>query len=333
MTANLRWSAACALIATLSLLTSTASADPLTGQVLKFQQLPLNVGLPPSVGGAPFPGHNELSTALAVHDDLSGDLLGWNGTYMADDFADLSTTPVVHVRWWGSYLQIPQGQIGGVRQFLISFESDVAAMDGEPSHPGIPLLNQIVDVTGGPLAPGSGMFNEKLINADVPEPLYEYNAELHMGKEFMQEPNTVYWLKIVALVDPDFDGPLAWGWHTRDWSIPDPYASKPPLVVPGEHIAGTVGVEPTIDVWHFQDDAVTGGINVQFIPEMPKMPNVVQQNYIPQNYRAPDDGPPEIVEFSKDLAFELYTIPEPSTLVLLSVGVVAMVLFGRRRRQ
>ena len=83
----------------------------LAGGGLKFQQLPLNNGfIPvPSVAGvpfgAPFPGHDELSTATLAPTVPPGNQLLYQGQYMADDFADHFTTPVVHVRWWGSYLQ------------------------------------------------------------------------------------------------------------------------------------------------------------------------------------------------------------------------------------
>ncbi len=50
----------------LAALSSRAHADPLPGEVLKFQQLPLNNGIyPPTgtpTGGQPYPGHDEWST-------------------------------------------------------------------------------------------------------------------------------------------------------------------------------------------------------------------------------------------------------------------------------
>src|SRR4051812_20258553 len=111
-----------------ALLAPRASADPLPGEALKFQQLPLNLGLPPSPGGAPFPGHDELSSAYRVF-DASGVQVGWSGQFMAGDFADKFSTPVVHLSWWGSYLG---NYTGGTtdftaKQFLISFESDMPA--------------------------------------------------------------------------------------------------------------------------------------------------------------------------------------------------------------
>jgi hypothetical protein len=264
---------------------------------------------------------------------------------MADDFADKFSSPVVHVRWWGSYLQNFLGNPDNprVKQFLISFESDVPVSDPTNttgySHPGTPLLSQIV--TKGPLAPGSGTFIESPVmtpppppGSAAPEDLYQYNAELNLGKEFFEHPDTVYWLKIVALVDPQRDGPIMWGWHDRDWSIPDPLASSPPAVVPGEGIIGMTGPIPplggTLPVWHFQDDAVQGSVSVFINTAMPNMPTVQQSIGTPQHYVFPLDGPDNIGQFSKDLAFELYTrVPEPAGMTLLVMGAAVA---GWRRR-
>src|SRR6478672_6317506 len=115
-------------------LRAVASADPLPGERLKFRQWPLNNGLlpePVNAAGAPFPGHDELSTAIPV-DGANF----YSGTYMADDFADKFNSPVVHVRWWGSYLNqsLPTNAVG-VRRFLISFENDVPVGPNNPfSH-------------------------------------------------------------------------------------------------------------------------------------------------------------------------------------------------------
>jgi len=318
-------------------LAAGAVADPLPGEILKFQQMPLNNGLTPYYptpipGGAPYYGHDEWSTATRTSPTAP-----WTGVYMADDFADKFSTPVVHVRWWGSYQNDFHGNTAnpGVKQFLISFESDVPVGPNNPrpySHPGSPLLNQIV--FKGPLAPGSGTFTEKLVTtppmAGMPprEALFEYNAELNLDKFFPEQRDTVYWLKIVALVDGQQDGPIIWGWHDRDWSIMDPFASTPPAVVPGEHtIPGVVIVDPvkgfTSPIWHFQDDAVTGPITV-FPGAMPNMPSVEQTDWTPENYIFPWDGPDNIGQFSKDLAFELYTIPEPTTGMLLCLGFATL---------
>jgi hypothetical protein len=220
------------------------------------------------------------------------------------------------------------------------------------SRPDKPLLNQVV--FRNPLSLGSGTFTEKLIRGPDPvlgEALYEYNAELHLGKEFMEVKDTVYWLKIVAMVD-DLPGvtfdhynpqnspfPVTqWGWHNRDYTVQDTYASTNVTTPPfGEFIEGTVGggLQP---VWHFQDDAVQGNVEITATAAMGiVMPNVFQPvaNMSPTHYLDGIDGPASMIpghgigRFSKDLAFELYTIvPEPGTCLMLVCGIVGL-LVGR----
>jgi hypothetical protein len=284
-----------------------AQADPLSGEVLKFQQLPMNNT---NAYGQIYQGHDELSTAWL---DPSGQF--YRGTFMADDFADNYSSPVVHLRWWGSYIADPNQS--GVQQFLITFESDVPALPGGFSQPGTPLLSQIV--TPGALSTGSGTFTETLINGNVPEHLYQYNAELSVP--FPEQKDTVYWLKIVALSQ---DTAMQWGWHNRDYTIMDPYAS--PLVIPGESNVGPA----TDPVWHFQDDAVTGLVDVYPNPA-PSGIQVIQNNMQPTNYIDNIDGPTGISQYSKDLAFEVYTVPEPAVPALLGLVLTALVLRRPRR--
>ncbi len=324
---------------------TTASADPLPGQIAKFQQLPM---VQTEVEGITYFGHDELSTLYAVNP--GADIVSYEGLAMADDFADRFATPVVHVRWWGSYLGNSLNPDAPVDRFLIAFESDVPAEQNPAgfSHPGEVLSSQIVN--RGPLSPGSGTFTEKLI-LDLPEPgedIYEYNAELHLGKEFAQKPETVYWLKIAALVD-DSSQSTRWGWHNRDYTVVNPEAiAVTPPIAPGERDERLeLGIGYPTPVWHFQDDSVSAETRV-VVDEfnMPDMPLFVQQNpqsYEPQRYFGGLDGPPTVVDatgmirfgidqFSKDLAFEIYTVPEPSALGLALLGLVALIGFRRRRR-
>jgi hypothetical protein len=328
---------------------ATLQADPLPGEVLKFSQRPMDDTKIPTPNGTveSFWGHDELSTAYSVFG--AGGPAPYRGTFMADDFADKFSTPVVHVKWWGSYLNDITGQFP-VDKFLISFESDVPEGPNNPfSRPGTPLLNQIVRRLGpspAPVFPAPGTFTEKPISAGGPplnETLYEYNAELHLDKHFFQKPDEVYWLKIVALVDlppgvpfPDPNQPSTiiprWGWHNRDYTIMDPLASTAPAVVPGE-FGTTVGPVPGgFTVWHFQDDAVTGDVVVNHLVPMGEvMPIIDQANYAPTHYLPGADGPPLIQRFSKDLAFELYTVPEPASCALIAIGVVVAIAQRRSR--
>lgn len=339
----------------------TAQGEPLPGQLLKFQQLPMiETGGP--AGVEVYYGHDEESTLYGLDSfvEPGGPLqfpITYTGNYVADDFADPFATPVLHLRWWGSRLDQTTNEFP-IEKFLITFETDVAVDDPNNlydfSHPGDPILSQVV--IPGPLAPGSGTFEETPIHPGGPplnEELIEYNAELAFP--FEQEPDTVYWLKIAALVDiQDYnnDGTVdlsdlvaapRWGWHNRDYTIPDPFASVPPVVNPGEYLDGVLA--DGTEVWHFQDDAVAGGeFGMEAVVHNPDDPSAVDVNqllsplpeflpdFVPQFYLPGVDGPSEIGLFSKDLAFELYTIPEPSTLILVGLGCV-LLPFTRDRRQ
>jgi hypothetical protein len=326
-----------AVVVLLSAVCGRAYADPLPGEVLKFQQLPLNNGIyPPTgvpTGGQPYPGHDEWSTAI-LNTPSNND---YRGIFAADDFSDNFNTPVVHIRWWGSYennnnLQFPNANI---QKFLISFESDtIGGPATNPfSQPGTPLLTQ--EVTLGALAPGSGTFTEAMVNGNVPEHLYQYNAELRVP--FQEQANTVYWLKIVALEDPSIQTPVKWGWHNRDWGFKDPLAS--PVPVPGEHDEGPLVLSNgPVPVWHFQDDAVSGqidyGVNTAGVFGINSETQMQPLNYQFTPGAVPIDGPPGIQNYSEDLAFELYTIvPEPSTVILMLLGSGGVAMVARRRKK
>jgi len=319
----------------------SAQADPLPGETLKFDQKPM---VNTAIQGQIYFGHDEFSTAYGVG-NAANPPLNYQGRFMADDFADKFNTPVVHLSWWGSYMNDtaanPQPH---VQKFLIAFESDVPAQPGSFSHPGSVLQYDVV--TLGPLAPGSGTFTEGLVRGPDPvlgEALYKYNAELHLGHEFFEQANTVYWLKITALVDvpqpitqPIPPGVTQWGWHNRDYTVNDPLASTAPVVTPGEFIDGNVP-GTTTPIWHFQDDAVQG--DLRFTPGAPAGQDIVQLNETPENYVfvnsagvGPVDGPPGIEQHSKDLAFDLYTVPEPGTGVMLLFGALGLAIYRRHFR-
>src|SRR5437870_4847527 len=92
-----------------------AHADPLQGEVLKFSQRPMDQT---PIQGALYFGHDEHSTAYAPFGPAP---TLYRGDFMADDFADKLSSPVVHIRWWGSYLN-NSDQFGKVSKFLVAFE-------------------------------------------------------------------------------------------------------------------------------------------------------------------------------------------------------------------
>jgi hypothetical protein len=285
-------------------------AAPLAGEALKFQQLPLGdlATNPNSV----FPGHDEPSTAM-----LNATGSAYTGTFAADDFSDNVSSPVVDVQWWGSYL--PNGATSNqVPEFLISFESNIpSGPNGNFSQPGQPLSVQ--SVVPGALAPLSGTFTQTPEPAIVgPDgPLYEYNAELK--NPFPEVAGTTYWLKIVALTTPN--DPVQWGWHNRDYTIPDPFAAPP-----GDALVGVNAANQP--VYHYLDDAVSG--NVTYIPGA-SANGLIETDFAPLSYNTTTDGfAAGAVTPSEDLAFSLYyNVPEPFGLPLLAAGM----FFLRRQRR
>jgi hypothetical protein len=287
----------------------TANAATLPG-VLKFSQLPLN-GV--TINGTAYYGHDEASYATLNANDV------YVGKGAADDFSDYYNTPVIGVQWWGSY--IPTPVVGGplitpVPDFLISFESDVpVSPTGGFSHPGSVLLAQTVTRnTGGPLAPGQ--FTEAAVGPT--NNLFVYQALLQ--NPFPEAAGTVYWLKIAGLFSSTSE---QWGWHNRDYTTADPLAN------PGETNINAAGTFP---VWHFGDDAVQGFLN--YTPPTSASPGSVDEgDFVPLTYNPNNtstDGPAVVTGLSEDLAFQLYTTPEPAPLVLLAIGGMALLLVSRR---
>ena len=87
---------------------------------------------------------------------------------MADDFADKFSTPVVHVKWWGSYLNnfVNPNFAGGQIPDLVREDDRRSTKPIRSAIRGTPLLNQIV--RRGPIAPGSGTFTEMPISGGGP---------------------------------------------------------------------------------------------------------------------------------------------------------------------
>jgi hypothetical protein len=118
-----------ALVAMSLLMLSTAAADPLPGRdLLKFSQRPMDgtTIMNPQGVQERYWGHDEWSTAYGYGPGPTVPQV-YQGRFMADDFADKFSSPVVHVKWWGSYLDNLVTPNTPVDKFLISFERDVAA--------------------------------------------------------------------------------------------------------------------------------------------------------------------------------------------------------------
>jgi hypothetical protein len=314
------------LVTAAILIPGAVRGDPLPGEQLVFEQRPM-VELT-TINDGKFYGHDELSTVRRL--PLGAPFDVYTGAFMADDFAVKSGLPITHVRFWGSYLQ--NARLQGIDRFFVIFESDVPTGPNIPfSRPGEALLTQIV--TLGPLAPLSGTFTETIIHpggAPLNENLYEYNAEL--AAPFVPLPDTVYWLKVAAITEIGPAPLINWGWHNRDYTRRNLLAPVPPQVFPGERQLG-FGIPENPPVWHFQDDAVTGQARITDLLTPTGQFQVEQTEVSPTPYLAGVDGPVFIGQFSKDLAFELYSIPEPGTLVTALVVAAGFAWFAVSRRK
>src|SRR5260221_11257807 len=137
-----------AMVGLVTVIPRAVRADPLPGEVLKFYQTALNNGLvllppggilPPGSVPAPWPGHDEVSTAYLTNGNQ------YIGQYMADDFCDLRSTPIVHVMWGGAYMS---NLAGGVPTFLIMFHTEVSATATNNllgySHPVPKIVTQLL---------------------------------------------------------------------------------------------------------------------------------------------------------------------------------------------
>ncbi len=137
------------------------------------------------------------------------------------------------------------------------------------------------------LPPGSGTFTQTAQSTVPGGPdgqIYQYNAEL--ANPFPEQAGTVYWLKIVALnSNSSGTAPVEWGWHNRDYTIPDPYAAAP-----GDSIVGTNDADESVN--HYMDDAVTGDIT--YGPNAAGLNTLTETDMSPLDYgygaSFPEDG-------------------------------------------
>ena len=195
-----------------------------------------------------------------------------------DDFRCDTDLPVIHIRWWGSYLGYYDEEVPAQDQdmdFYITFWTDVPAGPFDPcdpcdpcnfSHPGeliheIYCDNYTVDFYGrewDPYDPCANPYDPCNLMAK-----FEFNQVLDPCDYWYQPGDSgIYWLGIMAIYNED---PLyRWGWETRP------------------HF--------------FQDDAVCLFADPRF--DAPPYPWFYYQ-------------PIEIFDETWDLSFELLTEPEP----------------------
>lgn len=238
---------------------------------------------------------------------------------IADDFRDPYSTPVLTVRWWGSYVGPTFQQVaGGLAPifgpgsedgYLISFFSDIpAGTGGVPfSRPGALLGSYALSFDKVWVEPTSYVGWDQ-------HPIWEYKANLmdaHLDHPtsyadpmgFRQKAGEIYWISIVAEVGhklelvTDAAGNVQWvATPTGKFAEPNPQNQE------GHYWGWHTSPE------HFNDVATMGHL---------AMPGS-QWEYIGWQPIQPRH---ELF----DMAFELYTIPEPASLAL---GALVMVLLA-----
>jgi hypothetical protein len=116
-------------------------------------------------------------------------------TIKADDFIDNSDSPVVAVRWWGSYGNNPQQTDGFVGPFDISFH----LADATPHPNSLPI--------NAPLSLYVVTAQQAFVGMDTQgEAVYRYDA--YLPTPFPETAGTEYFMAI----DKPASVPL-WGWH------------------------------------------------------------------------------------------------------------------------
>ncbi len=221
-------------------------------------------------------------------------ILGWDelsdyrkGPIMADDWQCKDDRPVTDIHWWGSFLGWGEPYPPPIlpRAFHIGIWTNVKAGQDPAlpfSHPAHLVWENFCD---------NWVWNfygydedPRQDDPDYKETCFQFNQLLSEDEWFYQEPNepnTIYWLSIAAIYDPNvYTDPnfYPWGWKTRPW--------------------------------HFEDDAVriTNTINTINGNTWPPIPPTVCSKLLQGNpvwWPDPDH--------SWDLSFELTTIyPDPN---------------------
>jgi hypothetical protein len=153
-----------------------------------------------------------------------------------------------------------------------------------------------------PSHPGNLLYNEIIPFSDAHEVLYPFpgNTSVYqyyvvLPKPFPQTQGTIYWLSIEAIAAQPPGNVAIWGWHT---------AVLPDLV---HNLDDAVAI--------FNYDFQSGTYNAQGYPE----------TWHDIHWEVGELNP------SLDMAFELTTVPEPATIMMIGGALVGFAAVARRK--
>ena len=237
---------------------------------------------------------------------------------LADDFLCTQSGPITNAHIWGSWLgdQVPVNSNGvpnaGALQFHIQFWSDVPKSTTNAfSHPGTLQWTGSFGPGQFTVNPNVGSANETFFDPNLGQNIgtdthvYQYNfpnLSSALQGYFTQTKGTVYWFEVQASVfNTPGTVPATFGWKTADPT------QLPQTLVPPQ-------------TYSFGDDAVFADTNGFADPNV---------NLPWRDMHYPAGNP--FAGQSVDLSFVLTSVPEPSSIALAGLGLVALVASAYRR--
>ncbi len=286
---------------------SLAVADQ--GTVVKWSQPPVLMDPippgPPMAIGEDFP--SDIDWRIVPMTFPPPDVIwppdpNWN---VADDFRS-DGRPILTVRWWGSYFPSPTVPVAE-DGYILSFFSDVPALPtGGFSHPGDLLGTYVAPIGAVTITPtdyvdwGNHRVYEYEVN--LQDTHLFHPSDIADPIAFREREGVIYWLSIVAENGAVLD-PATWEFvHNND-------------PIPHEHFWGWL-TRP-----HFFNDVPT--MSHLWMPPGPLGPEWLYDAWEPihgQHVTFPD------------MTFELLTIPEPASVYLMALGLVAVGWYRVRRQ-